>query len=152
MNDQYFGKEYNPSDIVEGTYKDTTSAGVNSDVFADKVPGDATHIHETPMGGTEAAVGPMNGPLADETPIYETPVEVIERGGNVAAVGLMDATIVHEAPMDETIPYTALVVETIPLPGSVERDNPLPGSGGRDNFTRSPYRHECHATGDSAQP
>ena len=143
MNDQYFGKQHDPSDIVEGTYKDTTSPDVNSDVFTDKVPVDATPIHETqmegtvasvsplyepvrektpmfetplqatPMGGTNAAVGPMNWPQSDKTPVYETPVEVIETEGTVAAVGLMDETIVHEAPVSDTIPYQAPVSETI---------------------------------------
>jgi hypothetical protein len=142
MNDQYFGPKYNPSDVVGGTYKDTTSPGVNSDVFADKVPVDATLIHETPMGGTVAAVGPLYESVGDETPLFETPLqeipmggtiapagpvnwsqyhntpvnetpaEVIEMGGTVAAAGLMDETIVHETPRDEAIPYKTPVVES----------------------------------------
>jgi hypothetical protein len=123
MNEQYFGEHSIPSNIVEGTYKDTNSPVENSDAFADKVPVDATLIHETPMGGTVAAVGPMNGPLTEETPMYETPVEVIPMGGTVASVGLMDETIPYKAPVGETIadesqvnksiPYQAPMVETI---------------------------------------
>jgi hypothetical protein len=113
MNEQDFGERFNTSDSIESTDKDTNSPVVNSDAFADKVPVDATLIHETPMGGTLAAVGPLNGPLADETPMFETPLQEIPMGGTVAAVGPMNKTIVHEAPMDETVPYQASVGETV---------------------------------------
>jgi hypothetical protein len=113
MNDQYVGKQYNPSDIVEGTYKDTTSPGVNSDGFINRVPVDATLIHETPMSESVVAVGPTNWPLADEPPVYETPVQVIQMGSPVAPVSPLEETIVQEAPLDETVPYTAPGVETI---------------------------------------
>jgi hypothetical protein len=65
------------------------------------------------MGGTVAAVGPMNGPLADETPLMETPVQEIPMGGTVAAVGPMNETVVPEAPVVETIPYQAPVHEAL---------------------------------------
>jgi hypothetical protein len=114
MNEQYFGDRINPSDLVEGTNKDVNSQVVNSDPFADKVPVDAALIHETPMGGTVAAVGPLNNTLADEKiTMNETPVQEIPMGETVAPVGRMDGTIVHEALLDETIPYKAPLDETI---------------------------------------
>jgi hypothetical protein len=101
-------EQFNASDIVERTDKDTNSPVVNSDPFADKVPVDAVPIHETPMGGgTDAAVGPVNRPLADEISIYETPVQEIHVG-TVAVDGSKDETIVHhEASMSETIRHEA---------------------------------------------
>jgi len=80
MNEQNSGERVNTSDIVERTDQGTNSpVVVNSDPFADKAPVDAALIHETPMGGT------------------------------VAAVGLTDETIVHEAPTGETITHEAPV-------------------------------------------
>ena len=60
-------KQFNTSDIVERTDKDTNSPVVNSDPFADKVPVDVTLIHEAPMGETithEVPVGTSAGSLA----------------------------------------------------------------------------------------
>jgi hypothetical protein len=60
-------KQFNTSDIVERTDKDTNSPVVNSDSFDDKVPMDAALIHEAPMGEpiTHAALIEKNaGPLA----------------------------------------------------------------------------------------
>jgi hypothetical protein len=72
-------EQFNTSDIVESTDKDTNNPVVNSDPLADKVPVDAALIHETPMGGTVAVVGPM-----EETIVHEAP---------------MGETITHEAPI-----------------------------------------------------
>jgi len=133
MFSQHFGGQVNPSVKVEETEKDTNSPVVNSDPFADKVPVDAALIHETPMGGTLAAVSPLNGPPPDEIPMFETPLQEIPMGGTIAAVGPMNWTptaeipiggtvaaesltsepIVHAAPASDTIPYTAPVAETI---------------------------------------
>jgi len=79
MNGQNFGEHSNTSDIVESTDKDTNSPVVNSDPFVDKVPVDVALIHETPMGGTVAAVGPM-----DETITHEVPVHT--NAGSLAAL------------------------------------------------------------------
>jgi len=65
-------EQFNTSDIVERTDKDTNSPVVNSDPFADEVPVDAALIHETPMGGTVAVVGPMDEKIVHEAPIGET--------------------------------------------------------------------------------
>ena len=80
MNEQNSGERVNTSDIVERTDQGTNSpVVVNSDPFADKAPVDAALIHETPMGGTVAAVGPT-----DETIVHEAPT---------------GETITHEAPV-----------------------------------------------------
>jgi len=107
MNQQYFGETNNPSDIVEGTDKNSNNPVVNSDPAIDKIPEDAALIHETPIGGTVAAVGPMTEPLADEIPMFETPNQEIPMGGTIAAVSPMAETIVPAAPVSETIPYKA---------------------------------------------
>jgi len=112
MSGQYFGERFNTSDNPEGTNQYSNSPAVNSDVFADKTPVDAALIHETPMGGTVASVGPLNGPVADEIPMYQTPVQEIPMGGTVAAVRPLDETIVYEAAVVETVPYRAPVIET----------------------------------------
>jgi hypothetical protein len=109
MTGQYFGERFNTSDNVENTDKDMNSPVVNSDAFADKVPVDPALIHETPMGGTLAAVGPMNGPVADEIPMYQTPIQEIPMGGTIAAARPMDETIVPQVPIDETTTYKASV-------------------------------------------
>jgi hypothetical protein len=112
MNGPYFRDRFTTSDSVEKNDKDSDNPEENSDLFADKVPVDPALIHETPMGGTVAAVGPLNEPLADEVPLFETPAQEIPMGGTVAAVGPMDETFVHEAPMGEALPYKAPVSET----------------------------------------
>ena len=116
MNDQNFGEYFIPSDSVERTDQYTNSPAVNSDAFADNVPVDAALIHETPMGGTVAAVGPMNEPRAYETPMYETPVEEIPMGEANVPEAPKDETTPYRAPLeDEAIPYQAPVVsESIP--------------------------------------
>jgi hypothetical protein len=114
MNGQYFGDRFNTSENDEGTDKDTKSPVKNSDPFADKTPVDPALIHETPMGGTVASVGPLNEPVVDEIPMFETPDQEIPMGGTVAAVGPMKETFVHEEQWGETTPYKAPVVETIP--------------------------------------
>jgi len=82
-------EQFSTSDFVERTDREMNSPVENSDPFADKAPVDAALIHETPMGGTAAAVGPMY-----ETPVQETPIEE-----TVAVVGPVDGTITHEAPI-----------------------------------------------------
>jgi len=104
MNEQFI-----TSDIVERTGQDTNSPVVNSDPFADKIPVDAALIHETPMGGTVAAINTMNEPLANQFPMYEPAVQEIPMGETVAVVEPMDETIVYEAPMGETITHEAPV-------------------------------------------
>jgi hypothetical protein len=65
-------EQFNTSDIVERTDKDTNSPAVNSEPFADKVPVKAALIHETPRGGTVAVVGPMDEKIVHEAPMGET--------------------------------------------------------------------------------
>ena len=53
MSIPYYEERFNATD------NNTPAPAVNSDVFADNVPVDLALVHETPMGGTVAAVGPM---------------------------------------------------------------------------------------------
>jgi len=78
-------EQFNTSDIVERTDKDTNSPVVNSDPFADKVPVDAALIHETPMGGTVAVVGPMDEKIVHEAPIGETITHEAPLGTNAGS-------------------------------------------------------------------
>ncbi|HMD89130.1 MAG TPA: hypothetical protein VKF38_08205 [Anaerolineaceae bacterium] len=114
MNGQYFEERSNTSDIVGRADTGTNSPVVTSDTFAGNVPLDATLIHDMPMGGgSVAAVGPMDVPVADEVPMYQTPVQNIPLSETVAPVSPIYQTVVPEAPMSETIHYTAVMGETI---------------------------------------
>ena len=72
MNGQNFEEPINTSDNVEKTDQGANSPVVKSDLFADKIPVDAALIHETPMGGTVAVVGPMDEKIVHEAPMGET--------------------------------------------------------------------------------
>ena len=113
MNAPYFEERSDPTD------KETNSP-VNSDIFADKVPVDPALVHETAMGGTVAAVGPMKGPGADEIPLYETPDQEIPMGGTVAAVGPMNNELRTEA-----IPMVETPVQQTPMGGTVAAVGPM---------------------------
>ena len=69
MNEQNSGQRFNTSDIVERTEKDTNGPVANRDPLTDKIPVEAALIHETPMGGTVAAVDPMGETITHEAPI-----------------------------------------------------------------------------------
>ncbi len=103
MDRQYLDERSTPSDIVGGTDESTNSPIARSDPFEDKVPVDAAHIHETPMGGTVAAVSPLNGPLPDPVPLFETPLQEIPMGGTVAPVGPMKETVVQEEQVENRV-------------------------------------------------
>jgi hypothetical protein len=114
MNGQYFGKQSNTTDSGESVDNGTNSPVVNSDPFVDKVPVDAVLIHETPMGGTLAAVGPLNETNVHEAPMGETiPYEVPPVSVTIADEYLVSNSISSEAPMVETVPYKAPVVDTM---------------------------------------
>ena len=123
MNDQYSGEKQTPSEEVERIDQRPHAPVVNTDPFADRVPVDANLINPAPMGGTIAAVAPLNEPLTGEVPMYETPVQEIPMGGTVAAVGpisepLADVTPgygspVQETPVVETVAVVAPANETI---------------------------------------
>jgi hypothetical protein len=53
-------EQFNTSDSVERTDKDTNSPVGNSDPFADKAPVNAALIHETPMGETITHEAPID--------------------------------------------------------------------------------------------
>jgi hypothetical protein len=102
MNPSYYDEHTDSTDKV-------TNGPINSDVFADRTPVDPALIHETAMGGTVAAIEPVDEPVADEVPMYETPEQEIPMGGTVAAVG----------PMAET------AASVIPLPGPGADEEPM---------------------------
>jgi hypothetical protein len=83
MNDLNFGERLDTSAVIERHDPVITSQAVSSDAFTDRYPVDPALIHETPMGGSVAPIGPLVG-----TPLYTAPVV-------------------------ETIPYTPPVVESI---------------------------------------
>jgi len=65
------------------------------------------------MGGTVAAISPLNEPPADEIPLFQTPDQEIPMGGTVAAVGPLTETFVPEPPVGEAIPDKAPMGETM---------------------------------------
>jgi hypothetical protein len=117
MNEQNFGEQFRSVDVIESTGEYTNRPEVNSDPFADKVPVDAALIHETPMGGTVAAVGPMNPPVTDEVPMVQTPARSVEIPTDeiVPTVSPMDETVPTKAPMGEMITHE---VPLIPSAGA----------------------------------
>ncbi len=100
--------------------KDSVNPVVNSDVFADRVPVDATLIHETPMGGTVASVEPLNGPAEDAIPMYDTPNQLIPMGGTVATVDPANTEL-----RDEAIPMYDAPVEQAPMAESMADVSPV---------------------------
>ena len=75
-----------PTEIVENSDQKTNNLESRPNAFADKTPVDATLVHEVPMGGTVAAVGPMTDPRVDQTPMCRTPIQEIPIGGTIDAV------------------------------------------------------------------
>jgi len=124
MSEQNFGERVISSDSAEKTYQVTNSLLDNSDLFADRDPVDPALIHETPMGGTLASVGPLNASRADVPadvpadglPVVAAPLLEIPMGGPVDRVVPKNEAIVS----DETIPYTAPVVETLAVVAPVD--------------------------------
>ena len=100
-------EQYSNSDFVERTDRNMNSPIENSDPLADKAPWDAAFTHETPMGGTFAAVGPMNEPPTNEFSMDETPVHEIPMEETGAVVEPIDEMIVHEVPMVKTMTHEA---------------------------------------------
>jgi hypothetical protein len=53
------------------------------------------------MGGTVAAVTPMNDSIVEETRVHDTYFPQVPMGGTLAAGSPLDDTIIHEEPMEE---------------------------------------------------
>lgn len=101
MSGPYFADRFNTADRFERTNEAATIPAVNSDPFADVVASDPAVLHETPMGGTVAAVAPLNEPLPAVVPLFETPLQEIPMGGTVAPAGPMYEPAVEVVPVDE---------------------------------------------------
>lgn len=132
MSGQYFGERVTTPDIVKETEDVTSNEIVNSDLFADQDPVDASLVHETPMGGTVAAVGPLEEPLAEEIPMFETPIQEIPMGGTVSAVGPMEEPITNdfrgvEATV-QVLPEAETVAEVAPLDEAIASEVPIIGA------------------------
>lgn len=83
MNGQNFGEHVNPLDSVERKDQGTNSPVVDSDSISYKGPVFAEPIQQTPMGS------------------------------GLVAVGQADEAIVHEAPLNETLPSNVPAVDMI---------------------------------------
>ena len=105
MNGQYFEEPSNTSDIVGRADMGMDSPVVTSDTFAGKVPVDAALIHEMPMGdGSVAAVGPIYQTVVPEAPMSET----------IHFTAVMGETIVDESGKSMSTPYLAPKIEPTP--------------------------------------
>jgi hypothetical protein len=135
MNGQFFRESLTPTEIVENSDQKTYNLESNPAAFADKTPVDATLLHEVPMGGTVAAVGPMTGPSVDQIPMYETPNQEIPMGGTIAAVSPMNGQLVDEIPMGQTGAAVNL------MDGTAVRDVPL-GDAVAYNPTNHPTSYQ----------
>ena len=112
-------EQLNTYDIAQRADEDTNSLVVNSDPLADEFLVDAALIHETPMSGTDTAIGPVNEPLADAIPMYETPVQQEIQMGTVAVDSPMDETIVHG---ESTTHETPIVTNAGPSAALLNRE------------------------------
>jgi hypothetical protein len=132
MSGQYIGDRVTTPDIVKKTEDVTNNEIVNSDLFADQDPVDASLVHETPMGGTIAAVGPIEEPLAEEIPLFETPNQEIPMGGTVSAVGPMKDPITNDfrevEAADQVLPEAETVAEVAPLDEAMASEGSVIGA------------------------
>jgi hypothetical protein len=94
---------YDNPDMVERSDKDMVSTDVNSDPFIEKVPVDASLIHEASWGETDIHKTQMEEKVRQEMPMDENKVHETP----------MDVTTAHETPMSETIVHETLLSETI---------------------------------------
>ena len=113
MSGQYFGERVTTPVIVEKTEDVTNNEIENSDLFADQDPVDASLVHETPMGGTVAAVGPMEETLTNDFRGVETPVEVLPEAETVAEVVPVDEANVSAVPIIGALPYIDPINTTV---------------------------------------
>ncbi len=105
---------------LEYTEKDKYYQEGVRDSMVDRIPADAAILSETPMGGTVAAVTPMNDSIVEETRVHDTYFPQIPMGGTLAAVSPLDDTIIHEEPMEEMTNQESII--------SVDTHNNTPAS------------------------
>lgn len=103
MDEIDFRSRFNSSIQVDEIDKNSNNLAENSDLFGDKTPLNKAHLHETAMGGTIAAVGPLYGPTDDVMALFENPDQEIPMGGTLTAVRPMDKTTYYETPFFEMI-------------------------------------------------
>jgi len=109
MTEQNYGQRF-PSYWGERTESDTNRPAEDSDRLADEVPVETALVHETPMGETVPAVGPMDETIVHEAPVAEMMPYKAPAGEPVAdESGLSKAPYI--APMGETIAHAAPIVE-----------------------------------------
>jgi hypothetical protein len=109
MNEQYSGERFNTWGIVERSENDTNDPAANRDPLTEEVPVRAAPVYETPLGGTVAAVSPMDETIVREAAMteaipYEAPVgePVADESGvskPMPYVAPMDVATTHEAPI-----------------------------------------------------
>jgi len=107
MNEQNSGQRFNTWDIVERSEKDTNGPVANRDPLTDEVPVEGALIHETPMGGAIAAVGPQDETITHEAPMAEAIPYKAPVGQPVADESEVSTSIPYMAPMAETITHEA---------------------------------------------
>ena len=131
MSGQYFGERVTTPEIVKNTEDVADNRNVDSDLFADQDPVDAALLNETPMGGTVAAVGPFDEPLAEEIPLLQTPNQEIPMGGTVAAVGPLEEPITNDfrvvEPADQVYPEAETATGLTPLDEAIASEIPIIG-------------------------
>ena len=81
---QYFGENVQPVVIIDDPAQDMNDPVVNPEPHTDNVPVEPAPIHETPMGGTTAVVGPTDEMLIHEAHGIE-PVTQVPIAANAAA-------------------------------------------------------------------
>ena len=107
MNEQNSGERFNTWDIVERSENDTNGPAANRDPLTNEVPVEAAPVYETPLGGTVAAVGPMDERIVHEAPMAEAIPYRAPVGEPVADESWMSKPIPTMAPVAETITHEA---------------------------------------------
>jgi hypothetical protein len=107
MNGQDIGERFDTLDIVDRTDMDTNTPPENSDPFADKVPVDADLIHETPLGGTDVAVGSVDEMVVHEDLMSEAIPDKATVGEPIADESRAGLSIPYKTPIGETITHEA---------------------------------------------
>ena len=99
MIEQDYREHSKLTDIAEGTEQDTTNPVADSDPLAGRAPEEAAPVHETPMGGTVAAVSPMNETIPYKAPVGEPIADESGVSKSVPSRAPAGETITREAPI-----------------------------------------------------
>jgi hypothetical protein len=157
MSGQYFGERVTTPEIVKKTEDVTDNEIENSDLFADQDPVDASLVNETPMGGTVAAVGPLEDSITKDFRGVEPTDQVYPEAETAAGLTPLDEAMASEIPIIGDVAYKSPVnaavedrtekLEPVPYKSSevtqpVIHDSPVGASPGLTAALLTPQESE----------